>query len=411
MEIWKRNLYVCWFGMFVTSIGFSQIAPVLPLYIKMLGVTDTASIERLSGIAFGATFIISAIFSPVWGHMADKVGRKPMLLRASLGMAVFLFSMGFAGNVYQFIGLRLILGVITGYSMACITLIATQVPRNKAGWALGTLSTSSISGSLLGPLLGAWLVETTSPRSVFWVTGLLMMVAFMATLLWVKETFVASHRPVPGLAGIWKQIPNSGLLLALFATSFMVSVALFSIEPILTVYIVQLAPHGRHVALMAGLTFAAAGLASIIAAPQLGKLADRVGPQRVLFTAMLTAGLLFIPQALVGNPWQLVGLRFLLGLATAGIMPPLNALVKHTVPDSVTGRVFGFNVSAQYLGVFCGSVMGGQVAALFGIKQVFFVTAALLLINAAWIFKTAIGRELPAFEPAPAPASFKELED
>ena len=319
--------------------------------------------------------------------------------------------MGFAQNVYQFIGLRLLLGVITGYSMACITLVATQVPRDRAGWALGTLSTSSISGSLIGPLLGGWLVETIGMRSVFWMIGILMVIAFTATLLWVKEEFVSTNRKVPGLAEVWRQIPNPGLLLALFATSFMIPVALYSIEPILTVYITQLSPHGGHVALMAGLTFAASGLASIIAAPSLGKLSDRVGPQRVMFIALVAAGVLFIPQALVGNPWQLIGLRFLLGLATAGIMPSLNALVKHSVPDSVTGRVFGFNVSAQYLGVFCGSVMGGQVAAFFGIHQVFFVTAALLLVNAAWIFKTAIGRQLPVFEPVTAPASYKEIED
>ncbi len=145
--------------MFFTGVGMSQIAPVLPLYIKHLGVNETGSIAQLSGIAFGITFIVSAIFSPIWGHAADVYGRKPMLLRASLGMALVIGSMGFAGDVSVLIGLRLLLGTITGYSTACTTLIATQTDRENAGFALGTLSTSNIAGSLLGPLLGGYISE------------------------------------------------------------------------------------------------------------------------------------------------------------------------------------------------------------------------------------------------------------
>jgi hypothetical protein len=141
MPIWKRNLFVCWFGLFVAGIGMSQIAPVLPLYIQHLGVHNTSSIAQLSGIAFGVTYIISAIFSPIWGHFADKFGRKPMILRASLGMALIIGCMGFAPNVYVLIGLRLLEGAITGFSTACTALIATQTDKDHAGYALGTLST------------------------------------------------------------------------------------------------------------------------------------------------------------------------------------------------------------------------------------------------------------------------------
>ncbi|WP_413228537.1 hypothetical protein [Clostridium estertheticum] len=93
-ELWKRNLIVCWFGIFIASVGMSQIAPVLPLYINHLGITDTASIAQLSGFAFGITYIISAIFSSIWGQAADKYGRKPMLLRASLGFQPVFFITG-----------------------------------------------------------------------------------------------------------------------------------------------------------------------------------------------------------------------------------------------------------------------------------------------------------------------------
>jgi len=386
MKMWKRNLIVCWFGMFVTGVGMSQIAPVLPLYIQHLGVHNTASIAQLSGIAFGITFIISAIFSPIWGHAADKFGRKPMLLRASLGMAIVIFTMGFAPNVYVLIGLRLLQGAITGYGTACTTLIATQTDKENAGFALGTLSTSNIAGSLLGPVIGGYIGEKFGLQNVFFITGLLMMVAFITTALFVKESFIREDKKTLSMREVWNSVPEKSLTITMFVTFFVLTVALYSVEPIITLYITQLSSNTSHVALLAGMAFSASGLANIIAAPRLGKLSDKIGTHKVMLVALVVAGLIFIPQAFVTNPWQLMALRFLLGLTTAGLVPSVNILIKKITPDSLTGRVFGFNMSAGYLGVFGGSVLGGQVAAYFGIRYVFFITSALLLINAVWVY-------------------------
>ncbi|HTK05772.1 MAG TPA: multidrug efflux MFS transporter [Ktedonobacteraceae bacterium] len=387
MPIWKRNLLVCWFGMFVTGVGMSQLAPVLPLYIRHLGVDNTALIEQFSGFAFGITYIISAIFSPIWGQAADKYGRKSMLLRASLGMAVVIFCMGFAQNVYELIGLRLLQGVITGYGTACTTLIATQTDREHAGWALGTLSTASIAGALLGPIIGGSIEESLGLQNVFFITGALMLIAFIATAFFVQESFTRQEgKKTLSVREIWNLVPEKSLTIILLVTFFILTLALYSIEPIITVYVTQISQNTDHVALLAGMAFSASGLANIIAAPRLGKLSDKIGAQKVILVALIVAGIIFIPQAFVQNPWQLMGLRFLLGLATAGLNPSVNILVKRITPDSLTGRVFGLSMSAAYLGVFGGSVLGGQVAASLGIRYVFFITSALLLINAVFVY-------------------------
>ncbi|WP_248928871.1 multidrug efflux MFS transporter [Paenibacillus hamazuiensis] len=386
MPIWKRNLFVCWFGMFVTGIGMSQIAPILPLYIKQLGVHDSGSISQLSGLAFGITFIVSAIFSPIWGIAADKYGRKPMLLRASLGMAIIVGCMGFAHNVFILIGLRLLQGVITGYSTACTTLIATQTDKEHSGWALGTLSTANTSGSLIGPTIGGFIAEHFGLQHSFFVTGGLMLVAFMTTALFVKESFVRHDNKVLNMKEVWNSIPEKSLTITLFITFFVLTVAMYSVEPIITVYVAQLSRNTDHVALIAGIAFSASGLANIIAAPRLGRLSDRVGAHKVILGALIAAGILFIPQAFVSDPWQLTGLRFLFGLAAAGLSPSVNTLMKKITPDSLTGRVFGFNMSAAYLGAFGGAVFGGQIAAWFGIPYVFFVMSALLFLSALWVY-------------------------
>lgn len=386
MKMWKKNLIVCWFGIFVAAIGMSQIAPVLPLYIQHLGVQDTAAITKISGIAFGITFIISAVFSPIWGSAADKYGRKPMILRASLGMAITIGCMGFAPNVYILIGLRLLQGVITGYSTACTALIATQTDKEHAGYALGTLSTASIAGSLLGPTVGGFIDEILGLQSVFFITGALLLISFVTTLLFVKESFVKEDKKVLTIKKVWSAVPEKSLTVTMFVTFFILSVALYSVEPIVTLYVKQLSNSSSHIALLAGLTFSASGLANIIAAPRLGKLSDKIGAHKVMLTCLICAVIIFIPQAFVKNIWQLMGLRFLLGLASAGLNPSVNIILKKITPSSLTGRVFGFNMSAGYLGVFGGSVLGGQIAGILGMKYVFFITSALLFINAIWVY-------------------------
>ncbi|CAM3972720.1 multidrug efflux MFS transporter [Alicyclobacillus pomorum] len=391
MQLWKRNLWVCWFGSFATTAGMSLITPFLPLYIEQLGVHETGAVEQWSGIAFGATFLLSAIVSPIWGRLADKRGRKLMLIRASLGMAVVVTVMGFVQNVYELVGLRLLMGAVSGYIAAAITLVATQTPKEHSGWALGTLSTGTVGGTLLGPLIGGYLAEALGLRNVFFVTGGLLLVAFAASILFVREQFTPAKEATSlSFREVWKLIPNPQVVAAMFVTTFILQLANMSIQPIVTVYVEQLTPHSAHVALIAGVVMASAGFANVLSAPWLGQLSDKVGPRKVLLVALVAAGVLFIPQAFVTNPWQLMILRFFLGIATAGLLPSINALVRRSAPTSIAGRVFGYNQSAQYLGNIGGAVLGGQMAAYFGIHYVFFSTSALMLLNALWVAQ--IGR-------------------
>ena len=386
MELWKKNLWVCWFGVFATSSGLSQLIPILPLYIEEMGVHDVSEIAEWSGVAYGVTFILMAIFSPIWGKAADRYGRKPMLLRASMGMALVLTCMGFVQNVYQLVGLRMLQGTISGYYAAAITLVATQTPKDRSGWALGTLSTGAVAGTLMGPLIGGVVAEWLGLRSVFFVIGILLLLAFLAALLFVSENFVPSETKAPKSLEVWRLLPHPEIMVAMFVTTLVLQLALMSIQPILTVYIAELSSDATYIAFLSGMVFAASGLSSVIAAPRLGALADRIGPPKVMVFALLAAGLLFIPQALVHNAWELMALRFLLGIATASLLPSINSMIRQITPDEMTGQIYGYNQSAQFVGSFGGAVMGGQIASMFGLKYVFFSTSVLLLLNAAWVY-------------------------
>lgn len=388
MEIWRKNLYICWFGVFVTSLGTSQLLPILPLYIEQLGVHDINQVAIWSGISFGVTFVTLAIFSPLWGRVSDKYGRKPMLLRASLGMAIIITSIGLVQNVFQLVVLRLLQGTISGFYSASITLVAIQTPRKYSGWALGTLFTGSVGGMLLGPLLGGYLEGIIGIRHQFFVMGGFLIVAFLSSLLFVQERFDPYIRTKRmNFTTVWHHVLHSQLLKAMFVTTFISQLALISIQPIITVYISDIAGNLSNLALVSGMVFSATGVANILAAPSLGRLADHIGPNKVILGSLVIAGLVFIPQAFVHTPWELMGLRFLLGFATAGLMPSINTFIKQITPEDIAGQIFGLNQSAQFLGSFFGATMGGQVSAWFGLRAVFFITGGLLLLSAIWVYR------------------------
>lgn len=386
MPVWKRNLFACWIGVFIAAIGMSEVAPILPLYLHHLGIQNASLVSRLSGITFGCTYLVSAIFSPIWGHAADRIGRKPIILRAGLGLSIIYLLMGLAPNVTVLLILSMVQGAFTGYGSACTPLIATQTEKEHVGYALGMLSTASVAGSLLGPIVGGAIEDVLGLQAVYFIMSGLLFVAFTVTMLFVKESFVWENKKSQGLREIWNSVSQKELTIVIWITFFVLTIGLYSIEPIMTQYVSQLHPDAGHVALISGLVFSASGISNIISAPKLGNLSDKIGAQKVILIALIAAGILYIPQAFVQNPWQLLAFRFLLGFAMGGLIPSVNIMIKKITPNVLTGQIFGLNMSFGYLGVFAGSVVGGQIAGQFSIRYVFYVASALMLLNATWVY-------------------------
>lgn len=388
MEDWKKNLVVCWSAVFIVSMGMSQMAPMLPLYIEHLGIRDAAEIASWSGIIIGCNFVSMAIFLPIWGRFADRYGRKPMLLRASLWLAIIVTSMGFVSTVHQLVILRILQGSMAGFQSAVVTLIAAETPKEHSGRALGILFSGQVGGNLLGPLFGGYLTEAVGFREDFIIIGILCLIAFAASYYFVNENNFAATGKSLGILEVWELLPDHKVTICLFITTFVMQLALTSAQPIISVYISQLSPGVHHVAMLSGAVFAATGLASVIAAPRLGRLSDKIGAHKVLLGALIVAGITTIPQAFVENSLELGLWRFLLGLAIAGLLPSVSNLLCNTTPHTLTGSVFGYNQSAQYWGMFIGAILGGQMAAFFSIQAIFYVTGVVLLINAAWVYQT-----------------------
>ncbi|MDF7681119.1 multidrug efflux MFS transporter MdtG [Enterobacteriaceae bacterium ESL0689] len=382
---WKRNLAVAWLGCFLTGSAFSLVMPFLPLYVEQLGITDHRALNIWSGCVFSITFLFSAIASPFWGSLADRKGRKIMLLRSALGMALVMLLTGMAQNIWQFLILRALLGLLGGFVPNANALIATQIPRQKSGWALGTLSTGVVSGTLLGPLAGGFLADHWGLRLVFFLTASVLLVCFFLTLFFIREQFVpVTKKEMRSAREVFSSLKNPRLVFSLFITTMIIQVATGSIAPILTLYVRELVNHTGDIAFICGVIASVPGIAALISTPRLGKLGDRIGPEKVLITTLIISVLLLIPMSLVNTPLQLAVLRFLLGAADGALIPAVQTLLVYNSTNQVAGRIFSYNQSFRDIGNVTGPLIGSAVSATYGFRAVFLVTAGVVFFNAIY---------------------------
>ncbi|WGR91928.1 MFS transporter [Bradyrhizobium sp. ISRA443] len=378
---WKRNLIVCLFGSFTTIVAMTLLLPFLPLYVEQLGVTDHAAIVQWSGVAYGATFFSAALTAPLWGRLADRYGRKLMLIRASLGMAIAMSLIGMAHNVYELVGLRLLTGLLGGYASGSTVLVAAQTPKARSGWAIGVLSAGIMAGSLVGPLVGGILPPLIGIRSTFFIAGGVIFFTFLGTTFLIREGVRPQAARGSKSRGGWALLPDKRPVLAMWMTGLLLMVANMSIEPIITVYVAQLV-EASQVTFIAGLVMSAAAFGSLLSSSHLGKLADRVGHWRIIIVCLAVSALLLVPQAFVVSGWQLILLRFLMGLALGGLLPCIASVIRHNVPDTVTGSMLGYSVSAQYAGQVIGPLAGGFIGGHIGMRAVFLGTSVLMACGA-----------------------------
>ncbi|MFD2728026.1 multidrug efflux MFS transporter [Enterococcus camelliae] len=378
---WKRNLYISWIGCFFTGASFSLVMPFLPLYVEELG-APKSQVEFFAGLALSVTALAAAIVAPLWGNLADQKGRRLMMIRASAGMTLTMGSLAFVPNVYWLLIMRFMTGVLSGYIPNATALIASQAPKEKSGWALGTLATGAIAGNLIGPSLGGLLAELFGMRSVFMITGTVLSITLLLTIFLVKENFqpIEKKHMVP-MSDIFKQMKNVKIIFGLFLTSLILQLGITSISPILTLYIRELSGNGKNVLLTSGIIVSIVGVSAMISSPILGRLGDRIGNHKVLLGGLIFSFVCFIPMGFVQTPFQLGVLRFLLGFSTGALMPSINTLISKITPLEGVSRMYSYNQMFNNFGQVIGPMIGSTVAYHMGYRAVFWVTSLFVAIN------------------------------
>ena len=387
METWKRTVYISLVCVFCTAFGVSQLAPILPLYFHDLGVQTPEAMSLWSGLATGATYIIVCLAAPFWGRVADKKGRKITLIRSSFGMALCNVLIAFQTTPEGVVLIRLVQGLVSGFYSASITLIASESPIERTGWALGLLASANLAASLIGPLLGGYIADTVGIRNDFIIVGTLMGLAGVLATIFIHENYVPQPNPEKlSIRKLKEQIPEFNSIVALCVASFIYAICIMSLQPVISVYIKGIVPSDtENLAFIAGALFSAMGIAQLMSSSPLGKLVDKIGPRKVLVVSLIYVGILNIPQAYVSDVYQLAIIRFLQGFGLGGMLPALNTYLSSKTPREFTGQVFSYNQSCLFFGYFLGSVGGASLMAWLGFTTLFWVSGGLFIISALWI--------------------------
>jgi MFS transporter, DHA1 family, multidrug resistance protein len=405
MEVWRRNLFILWFGNFFCSAGIGMIIPFLPLYVQELGIHDVKEAALWAAMIFGINHVMIAVTSPFWGRFSDKYGQRVTLIRSGFGLSIIIAMMGLVHTPVQLLLLRGLFGTMGGFSSSAVALMAIEAPKDQVGRTLGTLQTGQVSGQLLGPLLGGVLAEWLGMRNSFFFTGLFIFIAAMLVLFGVRETrSYPKFRIRVWLASLFRRsgepeaeknmndkskekrhtirdlLRESPVIITLFVSTYLIAASFQSISPIISLYVKSLHVED-HVALMAGLIFASSAFGTMLAAPWLGRLGDRFGHLKVLLCCLLLIAVLYIPQATAADPWMLMGMRFLSGLCVGGLIPSISSLLRKFTPAEIRGSVYAYNSSANSLGNVSGALFGGLVASSFGIPIVFYLIAGVFLLH------------------------------
>ncbi|CAM2975014.1 MFS transporter [Paenibacillus sediminis] len=378
---WKRNLIVLWIGVFFCSTAYSISIPFLPIFLNTeLGVEN--NLEAWSGIAFGITFLASALISPFWGSLADKYGRKPMLIRSGYSLAALYLINYFVHDPYFFLVVRLFQGLLAGFVPASIALVGTNTPEEKTGYALGIMSTAGATGGIIGPLIGGVVSHYYGNRFAFLFScGVVLVAALIATFFVKEKNFnraaVRSH-VIDDIKLASKNRTFMTLLGLMGITTFSVMI----IEPLLTVYVMDMGVSKRSASLSSGIIFSAVGIATVLMAPRWGKIGTKKGYHKMLFIGLLGGGIGNILQFFVHNYIGFGILRFGYGLFFAAVYPSINAMIVRVTDASFRGRAFSLNQSSAQLATMAGPIIGGILGGIIPIRWVFVINGLMLVISA-----------------------------
>lgn len=387
---WHQAFITLWLGCLITGMGYSMTMPFISLFISDIGNYSKFEVNLYSGLAFAMTFIAQAIISPYWGNLADRKGRKLMCMRASGVMALTIALTGLAPNAIYIVIMRFIQGTFSGYVNNATALIAGKTPHQRSGWVMSQMMTATTAGTLAGPLIGGalssffgnWLGGAWGYRIPFFITGFLMLIVFLGTSFLVHENFTPiSRKQMQPMSEIFKHLPNAKLIVVMFITTMLVQSSSMSIDPIVSLYVKQMMHGQGNIALIAGVVAATPGLGTLVAASKIGHRMDEIGPLRVLRAGLIIAAILFIPMAITNSPRLLAFLRFLLGIASAGMLPAAQTILTLDTPAKSFGRIFSYNQSFQALGSVLGSLLGSLISGLSSFSMVFWITGLTLLLN------------------------------
>ena len=397
---WQRTFWAVWFANFVAAAGMQSFLPFFPTHVESLGVTDRGDIELWSGLIFGAAPFSAAFLTPIWGALGDRFGRRLMVLRALLGLSLFVGLMGFATRPEHLFLLRLGQGIFSGFMAPSITLVSFAAPPGKQGRITGSLQVSVALGAMAGPLIGASFGAQVGLAPLFRYVSAAAFVGALAIWFFAREPD-AEQRTTSGELGVRGVLLGTvrdlrdvmanravrGAVILLFALQF----AFGSTKPLLELFVRDVVgPEGPEPVKLTGWLVTSMALASTVSLRKWGSWGDEHGYRRALWSCAAISAVAMGLHVLVPGIESvtlavalLVGLQLQLGVGMAGASPSSYGLAGEEVSADRRGGAFGVLFGARTLAMATSAWVGGYLARFLGVDGLFGLGALVILATLA----------------------------
>ncbi|NPV80951.1 MAG: MFS transporter [Firmicutes bacterium] len=379
LPYYKRNLYVLSFTIFLAAVSWNQVVPFLPIFLRDLGVPDS-DLAQWSGIIFAMQSVSGIVMQPLWGKLADRFGRKPMVVRAGICLVLIYMGMSICKTAWQLAIFRFLNGALTGFIPGSIALIATNTPELLSGRYVAIAQTASATGGIIGPAIGGALAGLFGFRGAMQISGVVVLFSTLLVIWIVKEPNKASINVETSLLEDFRIAVRNPVLLVVMGTTMIAWIVSGAIQPILTIYLEQLSSVEAH--WLSGIVFSLPGLGFLLTAYRWSCLGERISYYGALLRGLIGTGLSVFALALVTNIWQFAIFYFVSGVFMAAIAPCAAALIATKVDESFRGRAYGIQQAAGTMGGFVAPLAGGMIGGLLGLRYVFVFTAAVSLLGA-----------------------------
>jgi DHA1 family multidrug resistance protein-like MFS transporter len=392
MERWQRSFNALLVAVLFAIIGFSTSNPIIPLYLRELGITDLAALNWWTGAINGLSNLFFALFAPIWGALADNYGRKLMLLRAMIGGAIVMGLLALTTSPWQVLALKILQGCITGTVAAATVLTASIVPVPQIGYRLGLLQMAIFMGNSIGPLLGGTIADLAGSRISFLATSVILMIASYIVMKNVEEDFAPKPRSKSLLRNAvpdFSALSSNRALLALIVVVFFIQFANSVAGPIIPLVVLDMTRSIKGAGSLSGLIIGVAALGGALGSVFAGRISGKAGYSKVLLLCIAGAFAFSLPQGFASQPWHLFVLRFFSGFFMGGTMPTANALIAAHAEQGKQGSIYGLSSAMSGAGNAAGPAFGALAASLVGYPAIFFATAAIL-----GILGLGVGRQI-----------------
>jgi DHA1 family multidrug resistance protein-like MFS transporter len=422
VSTWRQNLFAVTAAGFT---GFTLVMPFLPLYFAELGVTDVGDIALWSGLSLGVTPAITALMAPLWGRLADRVGRKIMIERSLVSFVIVMAAMAFVTRAWHIFALRAIQGLFAGYGALALTMAADIAPRDRMAFAIGTVQTAQRIGPALGPVIGGAVAQLVGLRQAFFVTATFYVVALVLVFFLYDERGLVRHEAVaakPKGRVTFRNVLAFENFILLIAVVFGFTFVDRSFGPVLPLYIAELGTSLDRVPIVSGIVFSlgagAAAIGNHLCRPLLDRASPRVviagaaaittrgdarsrsGRHRWLPIAAAVAAIGTLTFVVAGGTGLLMLGTPILGLGIGAASTAAYTAAGAVIPPEVRGTGFGLLSTGALLGLALSPVICGLLGTL-SLRAVFVLDTCILVLVGLLVRRLMVtSRMTPTAAPA-----------